>query len=520
MARLFRTDDGTGAWAAGASMVAVVLAAAWLVGVPSSGRAGSTPTPSPTCESSDCDGQADEAPQFGIDMSSDPAPGSAVLGTDTITYTATGQNTGETPLDPVTLTNDLSRVISWATLDETSIEASIDGAPSDPPVLEGTMLRWAGALDAGQSVTIRFQVTVWTGLAPGTALISTLHGEATAPGGDLLEPADVQIEHGIPGFILSKEAEPDVPFVQPGAPIRFIISAANSGAIPFDRVDFVDDLSDVLPYADIDESKITATLNQQPVTPPQLDGSTISWSGRLEADSDLVISVEATVKADVALGAVVVNRLSGRAVTGSLELGPESDHTEHHVVASRFHIDKTSVPEPGAPIAAGESITYTLTGSAEVDAEHVVRLTDDLADVLTHASLDTASLSATIDGRPAASPILEGTTLTWSGVLPASEVVTVTYRVTVDDDAAGETLVNTLTAVAGGMVMNEHPLPVVVSHDISAATGGPASPEPTPSEKPLPDTGGSSGLPYLLVPLVALGCVALAYARRRRLGAL
>ncbi|MDJ0016575.1 isopeptide-forming domain-containing fimbrial protein, partial [Rhodococcus erythropolis] len=91
-------------------------------------------------------------PGFTVAKTADPAPGTGVNAGQTITYTVTGANTGKTTLNPVVLTDDLSKVLDNATLVDGSLKATVDGAPAAVPTLSGTTLSWTGALEAGKSV--------------------------------------------------------------------------------------------------------------------------------------------------------------------------------------------------------------------------------------------------------------------------------------------------------------------------------------------------------------------------------
>ncbi|MEV3944978.1 hypothetical protein AB0K22_28645, partial [Rhodococcus baikonurensis] len=53
-------------------------------------------------------------PGFTVAKTADPASGTGVNAGQVITYTVTGSNTGNTTLDPVVLTDDLSKVLDNA----------------------------------------------------------------------------------------------------------------------------------------------------------------------------------------------------------------------------------------------------------------------------------------------------------------------------------------------------------------------------------------------------------------------
>ncbi|MGF0248685.1 hypothetical protein ACQR36_30365, partial [Rhodococcus erythropolis] len=66
----------------------------------------------------------------------------------------------------------------------------------------------------------------------------------------------------------------------------------------------------------------------------------------------------------------------------------------------------------------------------------------DVSEVLDNAALVYGALNATVDGGDTTAPILEGTTLSWTGALEAGNSVVLTYQVKINDGVAGGVLVN------------------------------------------------------------------------------
>jgi uncharacterized repeat protein (TIGR01451 family) len=97
-------------------------------------------------------------------------------------------------------------------------------------------------------------------------------------------------------------------------------------------------------------------------------------------------------------------------------------------------IAKTSnVPAVG--VTVGEIVTYTVTeqnvGTAAYTVEDPATISDDLTGVLTEAAFVAGSAKVSIGGGTATSVAdPTGTTLTWSGALPAGSTAVLTYRVT------------------------------------------------------------------------------------------
>lgn len=107
--------------------------------------------------------------------------------------------------------------------------------------------------------------------------------------------------------------------------------------------------------------------------------------------------------------------------------------------ATNYTVVKSSDPSSGAPVGAGDVITYTVdvtqVGNAPANAE----LTDSLTDVLDDATYN-GDVSATVGQVN-----LDGSTLTWTGTLPVGGTARITYSVTVTGNGDG-TLHNAITS--------------------------------------------------------------------------
>ena len=87
-----------------------------------------------------------------------PAPN--VTGPVEITYTLTGTNSGKTQLNPVVITDDLSKVLDKASIDKAPVASIVkDGKSTKAPVqptLTGDQLSWTGTLQQGEQIVIQF----------------------------------------------------------------------------------------------------------------------------------------------------------------------------------------------------------------------------------------------------------------------------------------------------------------------------------------------------------------------------
>lgn len=140
------------------------------------------------------------SPGFSLTKTADPVPGTALHEGDVVTYTVTGLNTGNTALDPTSISDDLSGVFDNATF----VAGSLTTSTGDMAVLNGARLTWTGRLQPHQSVVITYRVVVQAGQG-GQLVDNVVHGEATPPSPDQPEvrgtpivPPDVETKHPIP----------------------------------------------------------------------------------------------------------------------------------------------------------------------------------------------------------------------------------------------------------------------------------------------------------------------------------
>lgn len=155
---------------------------------------------------------------------------------------------------------------------------------------------------------------------------------------------------------------------------------------------------------------------------------------------------------------------------------------------------KTANPPSGSTVAAGDTITYTLTLTNTGTAPAVGDIVDTLPSQVSITSA--GSGSASIDGR----------TITWSQVtVPVGESVTLTYSVTVNADAPLGAFSNTAVWTVGVSTYSG-----ATTHIVVGGGGGGGGGE-------LPMTGETAGLTSMVMLVGMLGGVGvLARVTRKR----
>ena len=388
-------------------------------------------------------------PGFTFAKTVDPEAGTAVDPGDVLTYTLTAVNTGQTVLDPVEITDDLSKVLPYASYNGDAA-AVIGGQPAGAVTVDGAKLGWSGALAVGQTVIVTYSVTVGAD-GVGSVIENRASATATPPGGSVITPPPGTTTNAVnvPGFSVSKSADPAAgTAVDPGSVITYTVTGVNTGETVLDPVAITDDLSGVLAHADYN-GDATATIGAAATTAPAVVGDRLSWTGVLQVGETVTVTYSVTVHADAG-GTILANSASGSATPPGgvppIETPPAT--TENPVNEPGFELRKTADPASGTRVDPGSVITYTVTGvNTGETALAPVRITDDLSGVLAHAAYNDDAAATVVDG-PAPEPVVEGGELTWSGALAVGQRVTITYSVTVNGDAGGATIANTVAGIA------------------------------------------------------------------------
>ena len=396
------------------------------------------------------------APKLDISKVSDPPTGSKVAPGATVTYTLTAKNSGNTNLEPVTLTDNLSDILDDAKLDQSSLSATIDGAAASAPIV-GTdnKLTWTGALAEGKTVTVTYKVTINADLANADTLKNGVTGTGHVPNSD--QPVDSTCVTGeeegcsstlvpdITKFIVTKTSDPES-FVRPGDTITYTITGVNSGNQDLTPT-VHDSLANVTNNATYNNDAI-AKVDGQTVTAPSIANNELTWTGSVPKGQSVVITYSVTVKDGTASGTKIVNNVSTD-IPGSCDPAVAVCATTVTVSNTGLQISKVSDPATGSSVKTGDVVTYTLTATNTGETQLTnVNLSDNLTPVLAHATINGTPTAVISDGSSAAAPQVENNILAWTGVLEGGATVTVTYKVTIGSLTAGELLTNKVTGSA------------------------------------------------------------------------
>ncbi|WP_105186316.1 VWA domain-containing protein [Micropruina glycogenica] len=314
-----------------------------------------------------------------------------------------------------------------------------------------------------------------------------------------------------PQWAISKSSNPlSGSTVQPGDEITYTVTVIRGDGVDPQNVVVNDDLSAVLNNATLVTGP-TTTAGTASIT-----GSALTWTVPV-LDSPFV-TVTYTVRVnDDAWNVTLRNQVTSPGSSPCVPVGDDARRalglavtpldvpwedgecptTTQHYTPS-WSLQKTSDPASGSTVAVGSTITYTLTVT-NTSAEATLTgasVTDDLSDVLQHASLGAVGAGGSVTGN----------TLTWAVPdLAPGEQATLSYTVNVNTDAYDVSFRNVATPGPGGectVCTTTHETP----------------PKPDGPNPPLPQTGTNASLEGVLIGLLlSLGGVgALVVARRRR----
>ena len=222
-------------------------------------------------------------------------------------------------------------------------------------------------------------------------------------------------------YTLTKSSDPPSgTVVKPGSTITYTLSVHNTSQKSVLGASVSDDLSKVLPYAEL-VTPLAAWLNRS--------GNTLLWTvPPVPVGRTVKISYAVKVNTD-AIGIAVRNVATPKDPDGTC-----ASCTTEHRTSPAWTLKKTSDPASGTDVDAGSTITYTLTaanaGKAVVTG---AKATDDLTKVVPFADLGTLPAGLTRSGN----------TLTWAiPDIPIRGSVSVRFSVKVHDDAANVTVAN------------------------------------------------------------------------------
>lgn len=364
--------------------------------------------------------------------SSDPATGTALQAGDVVIYTLSWTNDGQAA-GAISDTDDLSDVLDDA-------EVTAEPVASDPAVTAvrtGDEIRVTGPIQPGQTVTVRYEVTVKPDGERGddfarNVLTPDVPPHVCADGDAGCEPfVPPTTEHPIGELDDWKTVDPaSGSTVRAGQEVTYTLHFENTG-----EADVTVDREDVLTQV-LDDATITAApVSSDPaLTVSPVNGDRFAVTGTLAPGQLVTVSYTVTVNADGQRGDDRLgNALVPTGTDPAEECAPADpqrpDCTVNHV--SNVIASKSADPASGTKVSQGQRVTYTL--SFENVSRNPLALpapidyTDHMAGVLD----DAAFTEGPVSSAAGVTAVRDGDTIRVTGAVPSGEIVTVTYTVTV-----------------------------------------------------------------------------------------
>ena len=357
----------------------------------------------------------------------------------TVTYTITVTDTGQTPYAGATVSDELDL------LDEADYNNNAS-ASSGSVSYTSPVLTWTGDLAPGGTATITYSVTVHNPATGDKIMTNTV--ASTDPGSTCLpdsgEPAcSVTIPVLTPALTITKTAATTSgsnAVATPGSTVSYTITVTNTGQVAYTGAAFTDPLGGVLDDATYNNNA-AATAGSVSFASPNL-----SWAGDLAPGASATITYTVTVNnpdtGDQSLANTVTSATAGSNCPAG---GQDARCTAIVTVVAASALTFTQTAAASSAVAGG-TVAYTITivnsgGVAATGAS----FTDPLGGVLDDAAYgnNAVASSGTVTF---ATPVLS-----WTGDVPAGGTVTITYTVTVNNpDTGNKILTSTITSPTAG----------------------------------------------------------------------
>ncbi|WP_256788232.1 putative Ig domain-containing protein [Frankia sp. AvcI1] len=370
----------------------------------------------------------------GLTISTSPDVATVVPG-NTVNYTTTITNSGETPYTGVTVTDALAGLLDDAVYNG-DVSASSGAATYTAPTIS-----WTGNVALGAVVTITFSVTVLDP-DPGDKILASIVTSDAVGSSCLPASGNPACRSNVvvltPALTIEQTANENN--AVPGQVLVYTVRVTNSGQTVYPAATFSNPLSAVL-----DDATYNADVTASTGT-ASFVGATLSWTGSLNPGATATITYSVTVRnpdpGNQSLASTIVSTTTGsNCPSGGSD--PRCTVVLPVVAAALLTFTKESdVPS----VAAGGTVHYTVTvTNAGLTPYLGAAFTDDLTDVLTDATYH-ADAVASAGAVSYTAPVLS-----WTGDVPASGSVTITYSVGVTGPGTGDDiLVDSVVSASNG----------------------------------------------------------------------
>ncbi|MFJ8912477.1 hypothetical protein [Amycolatopsis sp. NPDC102389] len=352
---------------------------------------------------------------------------------DTVKYTITVTNTGQTEQAGATFTDDMTEVLDDADYQNDGA-ATIGGVTYAAP-----KLTWTGDLGIGQSSAITYTVKI-KNPNPGDKKLSNVVTSDTPGNNCPPDSTDPNCVADVPSRELTVKKTSDKQTANPGDVVTYTVTVTNTGKVPLvgeDAARVTDDLSEVL-----DDADYSGDATSAPVAGTfAFAAPNLVWVGDLPVGATTTLKYSVKVKSPVTGDHELRNTVSTN-TPGTCP--PQSDDPACSTVTPvpGISLEKKADKATANP---GDVVKYTVTvrntGKTKLTG---ATFTDDLTEVLDDAVFQKDG-AATIGAVTYEEP-----KLTWTGDLEIGQTATVTYSVKVTKTDGDGKLTNVITSDTPG----------------------------------------------------------------------
>jgi uncharacterized repeat protein (TIGR01451 family) len=362
----------------------------------------------------------------------------------TVVFTLTIENSGQTPYTGAVVTDALTDVLDDATFGTVA-------ADRGTATLDGQTLRWTGDLAPTEVATVTYSVTVDRSGGNKTLTNKATSAEAGSdcPAGGTNPRCQVTV----PVAILSITNTATPTLTVPTGVVVYEMTISNLGAAPYVGLVVTQDFSGVVDDAAANGDAIARSTSRGSIV---RSGDTLTWTGDLPVGQTVTVAQSFTVN-NPTTGDLTMAALATTTAIGS-NCPVSAPAPECTATATVEQPQLTVASTVSAPTATpGQVITVTITATNTGPVAYVggsgtlgVTLTESAIAMLDDA---TYNGDATATGVPGQLTPMTGGLLSWTllGTMAPGELVTITYSVTVNDPPTGNrTMVRQVTATALG----------------------------------------------------------------------
>ena len=360
------------------------------------------------------------------------SPATATPG-QTVTYTITVTDSGQTPYTGATVTDPLSSITDDAAYNNDA--AATTGTVS----FASPNLTWTGNLNPGDTATITYTVTVNNPDTGNHTLASTI--TSTTPGSNCpsgsTDPRCTSTIDLVGLTTLTFTQSAAAGSTAPGSVVQYTVTVTNSGQSAFADATFTDPLTNVLDDATYGNDA-TATAGAVSFTSPNL-----TWTGTVPANGTVTVTFSVTVKNPDTGDMILASTLTSTSPGSDCPSGSTDPRCTFTVTVSQLTISNTSDVSSTTP---GSVVRFTAVFTNAGQTPYFgITIATNITNVLDDATPngDQTATSGTLE--------LTSTGISWTGNIPVGGTVTVTGTVTVNNpDTGSKTMASTLSTTAEG----------------------------------------------------------------------